>query len=143
MSSPGCVSNWCASWQRHRPSRPVRSVWLRCRRVATLAGLDAAVLVSRAQVQGLSRKVLEGILSADASKLPAVVGVDAGEGAYIIARIDKLLPRDPAIIDDKRAAEQYAQAWCNAESLAYYDALKTQFKAVLKAPQVAASSPAP
>ena len=99
---------------------------------ADTAGLGEAVLVSRAQPRELSRKVLEAVLAADAAKLPAVIGVDAGEGDFVVARIDKLLPRDPAVIDTKRLAQQYAQAWSNAETQAYYSALKTQLKAVIK-----------
>jgi peptidyl-prolyl cis-trans isomerase D len=108
-----------------------------------LNGLGEPVILSRPLARDLPRKVVEAILAADASKLPADVGVDAGAGTYVVARILKLLPRDPAVIDEKRAAQQYAQAWSNAETLAYYDALKTRFKAVVKAPQAAASSAAP
>jgi len=107
------------------------------------AGLEAAVTVSRAQSRELPRKVLEGILSADASKLPAFVGVDTGEGAFVVARIAKLLPRDPAVVDATRAAQQYAQAWNTAEAQVYYNALKTHYKAVIKAPQAAASAVTP
>ena len=108
-----------------------------------LSGLGEPVILSRPLARDLPRKVVEAILAADASKLPADVGVDAGAGTFVVARILKLLPRDPAVIDEKRAAQQYAQAWSNAETLAYYDALKTRFKAVVKAPQAAASSAAP
>jgi peptidyl-prolyl cis-trans isomerase D len=107
------------------------------------AGMDAALVVSRAVPRELPRKVLEGILSADAAKLPVYLGVESGDGSYIVARIDKVLPRDPAVVDAKRAAQQYAQAWTGAETQAYYNALKTRFKAVVKAPQAAASSAAP
>jgi peptidyl-prolyl cis-trans isomerase D len=100
-------------------------------------------VVSRAVPRELPRKVLEGILSADAAKLPVYLGVESGDGSYIVARIDKVLPRDPAVVDAKRAAQQYAQAWTGAETQAYYNALKTRFKAVVKAPQAAASSAAP
>ena len=106
------------------------------------AGMDAALVVSRAVPRELPRKVLEGILSADAAKLPVYLGVEAGDGSYLVARIDKVLPRDPAVVDAKRAAQQYAQAWSGAESQAYFNALKTRFKAVVKAPQAAASSAA-
>ena len=99
---------------------------------AETAGLAEAVLVSRAQPRELSRKVLDAVMAADSAKLPAVVGVDAGEGVFIVARIDKVLPRDPAVIDIKRIAQQYAQAWSNAETQAYYNALKSQHKAVIK-----------
>jgi peptidyl-prolyl cis-trans isomerase D len=106
-------------------------------------GMDAAMVVSRAVPRELPRKVLDSILSADASKLPVYLGVESGDGSYIVARIDKVLPRDPAVVDAKRAAQQYAQAWSGAENQAYFNALKTRFKAVVKAPQTAASSAAP
>lgn len=110
---------------------------------ADAAGLEAPVLVSRALPRDLTRKVLEGILSADASKLPAVVGVDAGDGSFVLARINKVLARDPAVVDAKRAATQYAQAWSAVEAQAYSNALKTRYKAVVKSPAAAASSAAP
>ena len=99
---------------------------------AALDALDAAVPVSRAQPNNLPRKVLDAVLAADAGKLPLVLGVDAGEGIFVVARVTKVLPRDPAVIDTKRLAQQYAQAWSNAESQAYYGALKTQYKAIIK-----------
>ncbi|MCU7369734.1 SurA N-terminal domain-containing protein [Paucibacter sp. O1-1] len=108
------------------------------------AGLDAPVVVSRAKPANLSQKVLNEVLRADASKLPAYVGVDSGEGAYVLVRINKLLPRDPAVIDEQRASQQYAQAWTAAESEAYYKALKTHYKTKVTAPAAAAASaPAP
>lgn len=110
---------------------------------ADAAGLEAPVLVSRALPRDLTRKVLEGILSADASKLPAVVGVDAGDGSFVLARINKVVARDPAVVDAKRAATQYAQAWSAVEAQAYSNALKTRYKAVVKSPAAAASSAAP
>ncbi|MGN6831301.1 SurA N-terminal domain-containing protein [Paucibacter sp. M5-1] len=108
------------------------------------AGLDAPVVVSRAKPANLSQKVLNEVLRADASKLPAYVGVDSGEGAYVLVRINKLLPRDPAVIDEQRASQQYAQAWTAAESEAYYKALKTHYKTKVTVPAAAAASaPAP
>jgi len=104
------------------------------------AGLSEPTLVSRAQSRGLPRKVLEAVLAADASKLPAYVGVDAGDGSYVVVRLNKLQDRDPAVIDGARAAQQYAQAWSAAESQAYLAALKARFKAVVKAPSAAASA---
>ncbi len=96
-------------------------------------GLAEPVFVSRAKAAQLPRKALEAVLSADATKLPAYVGVDAGEGLYVLARINKLQPRDPAVIDNQRAAQQYAQAWTAAESQAYYEALKARLKTKLSA----------
>ncbi len=110
---------------------------------ADVAGLDAAVAVSRAKPQALTRAQLEAVLGADAAKLPAVVGVTADDGGYVVVRINKLQPRDAAVVDDKRAVQQYASAWTRAEGQAYLAALKTQYKAALKveAPASAASTP--
>ncbi len=49
-----------------------------------------------------------------------------------MVRIGKLLPRDPAVVDAKRASDQYAQLWTAAETQAYYGALKTKYKATVK-----------
>jgi len=106
------------------------------------AGLGAAEVVSRAKPADLPPKALIGVLSADAAKLPAFVGVDAGEGVYVVARIDKLLPRDPALTDPKRMVDNYNQAWSAAEGDAYYRALKTRYKVSVKAPAAAASAAA-
>ncbi len=110
---------------------------------ADTAGLEAAVTVSRAKPQALSRAQLEAVLGADATKLPAVVGVASEDGGYVVVRINQLQPRDVAVIDDKRAAQQYAGAWARAEGQAYLAALKSQYKAVIKvaAPASAASAP--
>ncbi|WP_422014278.1 SurA N-terminal domain-containing protein [Roseateles sp.] len=110
---------------------------------ADTAGLDVATTVSRAKPLGLTRGQLEAVLGADAAKLPAVVGVAADDGSYIVARINQLKPRDVAVIDDARAAQQYNGAWARAEGQAYLAALKSQYKAVVKvaAPASAASAP--
>lgn len=110
---------------------------------ADLTGLDAATTVSRAKPLGLGRAQLEAVLGADASKLPAALGVAADDGSFVVVRINQLLPRDPAIVDDKVAARQYAAAWARAEGQAYLAALKSQYKAAIKvaAPASAASAP--
>ena len=106
---------------------------------ADLKGFDEATVISRAKPGAMGRKVVLGVLGADASKLPADIGIDAGEGVYVVARVSKLLPRDPAVVDAKRAAEQYARAWSDAEAMAYYNHLKTELKVKVSAP-VAASA---
>ncbi|MDR7332293.1 peptidylprolyl isomerase [Roseateles asaccharophilus] len=110
---------------------------------ADLAGLEAAVTVSRAKPMGLTRAQLEAVLGADAAKLPATAGVLADDGSYVVVRINQLQPRDPAVVDDKVAARQYAAAWARAEGQAYMSALKSQYKAVINvaAPASAASAP--
>lgn len=110
---------------------------------ADAAGLEAPVTVSRAKPQSLSRAQLEAVLAADATKLPTAIGVAADDGGYVVVRINQLQARDAAVIDDKRAAQQYATAWARAEGQAYLAALKSQYKAVIKvaAPASAASAP--
>lgn len=110
---------------------------------ADTAGLEAPATVSRAKPGELPQKLMEAVMAADAAKLPAYVGVDAGDGNYVVAQIDKVELRDPAIIDAKRAAQQYGQAWASAETLAYYNALKTRFKATVKVQTPAATGTAP
>lgn len=108
-----------------------------------LAGLNPAVTVSRAKPEGLSRAQLEAVLGADAAKLPAAVGVAADDGGYLVARINQLQPRDAAVIDDKRAQQQFAGAWARAEGQAYLAALKSQYKVVIKAAAPASAASAP
>lgn len=103
-------------------------------------GLSAPVLVSRAAAGGLPRPVLQAVLSADVAKLPAYVGAETGDGGYAVLRIGKLMPRDPGVIDEKRAAQQYAQAWTAAETQAYYSALKARYKTTVK-PVAASAAP--
>jgi len=71
-----------------------------------------------------------------------LVGVDLGDQGYAVAKITKVLGRDPAAADATRAQSQYAQAWGDAESQAYYAALKSRFKVEIKPGVLAAVSPA-
>lgn len=105
-------------------------------------GSEPVQIVSRAQSRDLSRDVVEDIMRADASKLPAWFGVDAGEAGYAVVRLTKLLPRDPALVDAKRASQQYTQVWSAAETAAYYAALKTRFKVEVQAKAVAKAASA-
>ena len=95
-------------------------------------GLGEALTVSRAKPGVLPQKALDQVLRADASKLPAYVGVEAGNGDFLVVKIDKVLPRDPALIDAKRAADQYARAWSAVEMAGYYNVLKADYKAAIK-----------
>jgi len=110
---------------------------------ADTAGLDAAITVSRAKPLNLTRAQLEAVLGADATKLPAALGVAADDGSYVVVRINQLQPRDAAVIDDKRAAQQYASAWARAEGQAYLAALKSQYKASIKVAAAASAASAP
>jgi peptidyl-prolyl cis-trans isomerase D len=94
-----------------------------------LASSGQQLSVSRVQPHDLPPQLLDAILKADASALPSWIGVDLGEAGYAVARVEKVLGRDPAAGDAKRAEEQYGQAWAQAEEQAYYDALKVRYKA--------------
>ena len=98
--------------------------------------------VSRAQAKDVPRAVVDAILRADATALPAFAGVSLGEQGYAVVRINKVLGRDPVAADATRAQAQYAQALGDAETQAYYAALKRRYKAELKEGAVAADSTA-
>jgi peptidyl-prolyl cis-trans isomerase D len=91
--------------------------------------LPTPLTVSRAQSQGAPKAVMDAIMQADASKLPAVVGVDLQDQGYVVLRIVKVLPREPAPGGEDALRGQFAQAWAMAESEAYLAALKKRYKA--------------
>jgi len=94
------------------------------------AQVGAAVVVSRDQPQAQPQALLDEVLRADPSKLPAMIGVDLGAQGYAVARVNKIVPReaqDPQKTGQTR--QQFAQLWGQAEAQAYLTALKAQFKA--------------
>jgi peptidyl-prolyl cis-trans isomerase D len=118
---------------------------------AAAGALPAAVTLSRVKTQNLPRAVVEAVLKAKADALPAWVSVDLGDEGYAVVVIEKVLPADLAEAGSlDKAREQVAQLWAQAESEAYYTALRTRYKAVVldsakaKATEesAAASSPA-
>jgi peptidyl-prolyl cis-trans isomerase D len=103
---------------------------------------EASVTVSRAQPRELAGPLIDAVLKASVTKLPAFVGVDLGDQGYAVAKISKVLGRDPVAADASRAQSQYGQAWGDAESQAYYAALKTRFKVEIKPGVLAATDAA-
>ncbi len=91
--------------------------------------LPVVITVSRTQAQGLPRPLLDAALRADATKLPAVTGVDLGADGYIVMRVMQVLPREKPPGGEEPLRAQYAQAWAAAEADAYVDALKKRLKA--------------
>jgi peptidyl-prolyl cis-trans isomerase D len=98
-------------------------------------------LVSRAQRHDLPPQLIDAVLRADAAKLPALIGIDLGPQGYAVAKIDKVLGRDPATGDPRQLAGEYGQAWAEAETLAYYNALKTRFKVEIKSAPATEAAP--
>ena len=98
---------------------------------AAAAELPEKTTLSRQQRQNMPAPVVDAVLRAEASKLPAAVGVDLGEEGYVVARIDAVLPRES--LDEGPSREQYGQTWSGAETRAYLEALKQRYKAEVRA----------
>ena len=101
-------------------------------RQAPSEALQTTLTVSRAQTQGAPKAVIDAVMAADASKLPAVLGVDLQAQGYLVLRVLQVLPRDAAPGGDEALRGQFAQAWAAAEAEAYMAALKKRFKAEIK-----------
>lgn len=101
------------------------------------AALPQKGVLSRGQVQGLPRSVVDAVLAVPADKLPAALGVDLGRQGYAVVRVLKVVPREGAEALDALIAPQLAQAWGAAESEAYYQALKRRFKVEISVPDAA------
>jgi len=106
------------------------------------AKLPETAAIGRMSAQSVPRSVIDAVLAADASKLPAPVGVDLGEQGYLVAQVTQVLPRDPALGNEQALQSQYAQAIASAEMQAYYAALKSRYKTEIKAQAVAAAASA-
>jgi peptidyl-prolyl cis-trans isomerase D len=109
------------------------------------AKLAAAATVSRDQAQAVAPAVLDKVMLADTSKLPAWIGVDLGAQGYAVVRVNKVLERStPDDARGKQERAQYAQWVASAEDQAYYELLKNRFKTQIKvAKPVAGSIAAP
>jgi peptidyl-prolyl cis-trans isomerase D len=89
-------------------------------------GADAGVkwgaprTVSRRDPQGLPRELLQPVVAADVSKLPAYVGIPVPNAGYLLIRISKVIDADP-----KEPKEQGAESRARVNQLfgsAQYDA---------------------
>ncbi len=108
---------------------------------ADAAKLAAAVVVSRDQAQAIAPAVLDKVMHADASKLPAWVGVDMGSQGYTVVRVNKVMERSvPAETQAKQERAQLGQWVASAENQAYYEMLKNRYKAQIKVAKPVAAS---
>ena len=94
--------------------------------------LPTVLTLSRGQSQGAPKSLMDAVMQADADKLPAVLGVDLQEQGYVVVRVVKVLPREPAPGGEDALRAQFAQAWAAAESDAFLSALKKRYKAQIK-----------
>jgi len=106
------------------------------------AALPQTAILSRAQVQGLPRAVVDAALRAAPDALPAAEGVDLGAQGYAVLRVLRVLPRDAgAGGGEATLTAQYGQAWAAAETQAYYEALKRRYKVQVDAPAAPPAAP--
>ncbi|MEI7465956.1 MAG: SurA N-terminal domain-containing protein [Burkholderiales bacterium] len=84
--------------------------------------------ISRLQTQELGKATTLAVLGVDPKKLPAFVGIDLGSEGYAVAKVQKVIGRDPVVADVAQARNQYEQAWSDAETQSYLGALKVRLK---------------
>ncbi|SAK70759.1 PpiC-type peptidyl-prolyl cis-trans isomerase [Caballeronia pedi] len=95
-------------------------------------GFTSPITVSRNDAQGLPPAALSAIFKADASKLPAYVGVDLGASGYAIYRVNGIEKAAPVAADRLTGAQQQvAQVYAQAEMEAYLNSLKARSKVKL------------
>lgn len=104
------------------------------------AAWSASVVVSRVDPAGQPRPVVDAVLRTDASRLPTHVGVDLPGQGYVAVQIDKVLPREVKPEENAQLQSQYVQLWAQAESAAYYQALRKRYQVELKGDPKAARS---
>ena len=98
--------------------------------LAAQAQVGSPVVVSRDMLQGQPQAVVDAALRADPARLPAMVGVDLGSQGYVVARVNKIVPRDAMTPEQlAQSRQQMSQLWGQAESQAYLTHLKQQLKA--------------
>ena len=104
--------------------------------------LPDTVTISRAQLHGLPRQVIDAALRADPTALPAIQGVDVPQWGYAVVKVQRVLPHEAAPGGDAPLVSQYGQAWGAAEAEAYLEALKKRYGASFKEAAVAAAAAA-
>jgi len=106
------------------------------------AGFGEAKLVSRAKPD-LNPAAFQAVMRADASKLPAYVGVDVPGVGYAVYRIGKV--QQPAAMDAARRemeASQIGTLLAQQEMVGYVEVLKQKAKVKIIRPMNAAQAPA-
>lgn len=104
------------------------------------AKLGAVTVVARDQGQSVAPAILDQVMHADTSKLPAWVGVDLGNQGYAVVRVNKVLERTaPAEDRAKQERSQFSQWVASAESQAYYKLLQARYKVQILVPKPASS----
>lgn len=101
-----------------------------------LAQVGPVMLVSRDQTQGQAQQLVDAVLRADPSAMPSLLGVDLGAMGYVVARVNKVVPREePASQQKAQTLEQFTRLVASAEAAAYMAHLRSQFKVQILAPK--------
>ncbi len=97
------------------------------------ASLPAAIVAVRGPGSTISGTLLDAVLRADATTLPAWTGIDLGNQGYAVVRINKVMERTP-VAPEMATQErgQYTSVIARAESEAYFQLLKSRYKAQIK-----------
>lgn len=107
---------------------------------AASAAVGPALVVSRDQTQGQAQPLVDAVLRVDPSAMPALVGVDLGAMGYVVARVNKVVPREePSAQQKAQTRDQFTRLLANAEAAAYMAHLRSQFKVQILAPKPKAS----
>ena len=103
---------------------------------STLPKLPEAMVISRDAAPKVSGVVLDAVLRADTSALPAWVGIDMTTQGYALARITQVMPRkDVDAQASRQDRAQFTQLLGRAEAEAYYQLLKQRYKVQISAPK--------
>jgi peptidyl-prolyl cis-trans isomerase D len=96
---------------------------------ADAAGFSAARMVGRSNPSGLSQSALEAVYKANAIKLPAFVGVDAGPSGYVVYQVSKVVSADAKRVDELRASAlpQIAQLSGQQDLADLMESVKSRF----------------
>jgi peptidyl-prolyl cis-trans isomerase D len=86
---------------------------------------SAPRLVSRREAQGLSANVLRQVIAADATKLPAYVGVPLPDAGYVLVRISKVV-EEPVKETDPQVVARAAGLYGNAQYEAFVESLRSR-----------------
>lgn len=110
------------------------------------AQLDAPISVSRQQTQNLAPALLDALMKADTSTLPAWVGIALpNQTGYVVAKISKVSAGDASGESEQlrnQVGQMYQQTLSNAEAAAFIQNLRAQYKTKIKVAKPHAASAA-
>lgn len=105
------------------------------------ANLPASTIVTREGQPTVPNQLMDAVLQADISKLPAWIGVDLGNRGYAVVRLSQVLPRAPSeTANAVQEQQQFGQMLARAENMAYQKLLERRYKTEITAKRPARSA---